>query len=158
MQCHQVILQFFARSFRTPVKLRAQFTCPLFARPKIWVNPVPKNYPLMLPKNPNLFCHNPQKETEECKPLLQQKCHQVGNILASVWSKRFYGTNVLMLTKCTNTHQMCKYSPNGRCSPNMRKQTKCANAHQMSGSPTELLNSGSATMHTNDQEVEILLF
>ena len=164
MQCHQVILQLLHALSDSKHCLFAHS----FALPKIWVNPVPENYPLMLQKklpiyvaiiySPHLFCNHPQKETEECKPLLQQKCHQVGNMIVSVWLKRFNGTNVLMLTKCTNTHQICKYSPNGWCSPNVQKHTKCANAHQMSGSPWELLNSGSATMHTNDQEVEILLF
>ena len=90
-----------------------------------------KIIPKCCQKKSNLCCHNTQKETEECKPLLQQKCHQVRNMLVGVWSKRFNGTKVQMLTKYTNTHQMCKYSPNGRCSPNVQKHTKCTNAYQM---------------------------
>ena len=131
MQCHQVILQFFARSFRLSSNSMHGLPPHSFARPKIWFNPVLQNYPLMLPKNSNLCFHNTQKETEECKPLLQQKCHQVRNMLVGVWSKRFNGTKVQILTKYTNTHQMCKYSPNGRCSPNVQKHTKCTNAYQM---------------------------
>ena len=46
MQCHQVILQLLHALSDSKHCLFAHS----FALPKIWVNPVPENYPLMLPK------------------------------------------------------------------------------------------------------------
>ena len=122
----------FCTLFPTLLKLHARVTSPLFCLPKNLIQSSPSKSSLnVAKKKSNLCCHNTQKETEECKPLLQQKCHQVRNMLVGVWSKRFNVTKVQILTKYTNTHQMFKYLPNGRCSPNVQKHTKCTNAYQM---------------------------
>ena len=88
-----------------------------------------KIIPQCCQKNPIQCCHNTQKETEECKPLLQQKCHQVRNMLIGVWSKRFFYQ--VLWHKSTNTHQIYKYLPNVQILTKWQMLTKCAKTHQM---------------------------
>ena len=121
----------FARSFR----LQARFICPLFCSPQnlsqscsweLSLN-VAKKFPIYVAiiRSPYSCYRNPQKETEECKPLLQQKCHQVRNMLVGVWPNRFNGTNVQILAKYTNAHQMANAHQMCKNKLNMQMRTKC---------------------------------
>ena len=126
MQCHQVILQLLHALSDSKHCLFAHS----FALPKIWVNPVPENYPLMLQKKtPHLCCHN------SLSPFIlhpsTERNWRVQAIVAS--AKMSPGgkhdswcvVEKVQWYKCANAHQMYKYSPN------MQILTKCAKTHQM---------------------------